>query len=134
MGSDGECSNGRCNNGGCSNSGCSSSGSNRGQEAAQNAAHNYLEQNRIYFQGARKGIGCRGCGCGTATMGFRERMANGVSVDWIGDQVIAAQTGGVFSSDSLQAYLTRLCVHSQCTQLVWFASDDLVSTPFSPML
>ena len=46
----------------------------------------------------------------------------------IGDQVIAAQAV-VFSSDSLQAYLTRLYVHSQCTQLVWFASDDLVPTP-----
>ena len=91
-------------------------------------------KDRIYFQEARKSIDCRGCRCGTATMGFRERVASGVSVDWIGDQVIAAQAGGVFSSDSLQAYLTRLCVHSQCTQLVWFASDDLVSTPFSPML
>ena len=91
-------------------------------------------KDRIYFQEARKSIDCRGCRCGKATMGFRERVASGVSVDWIGDQVIAAQAGGVFSSDSLQAYLTRLCVHSQCTQLVWFASDDLVSTPFSPML
>ena len=61
-------------------------------------------------------------------------MASGMSVDWIGDQVIAAQASGVFSSDSLQAYLTRLYVHSQCTGSVWFASDDLVPTPFSPML